>query len=1061
MITGIDELTSYDVYVQDDCGSDGISGWSGPITFFTTVNGPGTTCTDPIILNNNLPYTIAEQSICGYGDNLTVSPTPCGNWISGYEEIVFAYAPETDDEVISIFGSNFNTNSTVYFEITDACPDDAGAACVASGAWYSWDEIDDFLLDGVSLVNGQTYYITITGYTGAGCTFDLSIALVTCPTPSALSAVSNSDGTAELSWTSNSGAPNFQLEWGIAGFELGTGSVVDGAYGVDGPPVTIDGLSSENNYDFYVVDVCGFGETSLAGGPFEFSGPPPANDLCEDAISIECGDIVTGNTSAATMNDNPGTCITTMSAPSVWYTFVGTGDDVTLSLCGSDYDTKLFLFSGDCNNLVCVSGNDDNFAQCPTNGLNSYIYASTVEGETYYVIVSGYSSQTGLYNLTYNCITCPLISGLLISVTDVSANINWTTTNDGATYIIEYGPVGFTPGTGTEITGVVGTDGPADDITGLTAGSSYDVYVHEECSDVDLTNQLSGTFTTNLLPPPANDLCSGAITLNCGDSDSGSTVDATQIGNPAGFLCGFLTLNSNAVWYQIEGNDQLATVSTCGSDFDTELFIFTGSCDALSCYVASDGNLGDCPGSTTWGPSTVEFLAEEGVTYYVAVAGWSSFYSGNYEISYECDPCGNPNGLTVSTTDVSSNVFWSTYIPGASYTLVYGEAGFDWADGTVMTGVNTDLPVFIDGLSAGVTYSACIFEYCEVAATNTDTICITWTTNLFPPPANDDVCNAVALTAGETLETTNIYASVQAGEPVPAGGFCNDPNQMTWCIGTLSSSTWYTFTPEISGMATITTCNIGSYDTQLAMYMVDDCDDFTSFTLVAANDDNNSCTVATGFTSTVQACLQGGVTYYIQVDPYFGGGQAFAISVDYEEAEILNIGSFATSTDVTIDWDYFTTSGTDTDFLLILQNMITGDTISFSGNTADLPIVIDGLDILTDYEYYIYCSDDCNTLSGPNSFITLSISELAFGRNINVYPNPVLDKLTIEINAQIEKGTRISLLNMQGQEIYQKVINDNVSEYRSELDMSNYARGVYMLKIADGNSSIQQRIIVQ
>jgi hypothetical protein len=550
--------------------------------------------------------------------------------------------------------------------------------------------------------------------------------------------------------------------------------------------------------------------------------------------------------------------------------------------------------------------------------------------------------------------------------------------------------------------------------------------------------------------------------LNCGDTDSGSTVDATQIGNPAGFLCGFLTLNSNAVWYQIEGNGQLATVSTCGSDFDTELFVFTGTCDALECYAGADGNGGGCVGSTTWGPSIVEFLAEEGVTYYVAVAGWSSFYSGNYEISYECDPCGDPNGLSVSTIDVSSNVSWSSYIPGASYTLVYGEAGFDWADGTVITGVNTDLPVFIDGLTAGVAYTACIFEYCEADMANTDTICVNWTTNLLPPPANDDICNAIELVAGEILETTNLYASTQVGEPVPPATGCQDPNQMGWCNSNLTGSTWYSFTPELSGMSVISTCFTGSYDTQLAVY-TGDCNDLSSLVLVGANDDQiGGCSAAT-FASTVAMCLEGGVTYYIQVDPYstFSDGGNFPISVEYEEAGILNIGSFATSTDVTIDWDYFTTSGTDTDFLLILQNMITGDTISFSGNTADLPIVIDGLDILTDYEYYIYCSDDCNTLSGPNSFITLSISELAFGRNINVYPNPVLDKLTIEINAQIEKGTRISLLNMQGQEIYQKVINDNVSEYRSEIDMSNYARGVYMMKIADGNSSIQQRIIVQ
>ena len=248
-----------------------------------------------------MPYDVVEQSLCGYGDNLTVSPTACGNWVSGYEEVVFAYAPETEDEVLGIFGSNFNTNSTVYFEVVTMCPDSADAECIASGSWTTWSGEETFFLDGVDLVNGETYYITITGWTGSGCTFDLSIFLIDCVTPEALNATSFADGSAELDWTSTSGAPDFQVEWGPVGFEQGTGTFVDGEYGVDGPPVTIEGLTSESNYVFYVTDVCGFGSESIPAGPFEFSGPPPANNLCADAITIECdGPAIAGNTSSAT-----------------------------------------------------------------------------------------------------------------------------------------------------------------------------------------------------------------------------------------------------------------------------------------------------------------------------------------------------------------------------------------------------------------------------------------------------------------------------------------------------------------------------------------------------------------------------------------------------------------------------------------------------------------------------------------------------------------------------------------------------------------------------------------
>jgi hypothetical protein len=1049
-LSGLDALTFYDVYLYLDCTGDafGYSDVIGPFSFNTLVDGPGTDCGNPIVLNGNLPYEEEAQSICGYGNNITTGA--CG-WYQGYEEIVFAYSPESEDETIGVYGSNSETESSIYFEITNMCPDSTGATCVASGI-MPWNA-ENFLLS-ADLEMGETYFITLSGYTGVGCIFDLQIFIIECESPTSLSSIAGIDGT-ELNWVSNSDASNFQVEWGLAGFIPGTGTTVDGEYGVDGPPIELTGLSDTESYEFYVTDICGIGVTSLSSGPATFTGPPPANDLCSGAIEIECGDIVNGNTDNATDAGNPAFCGTNVSAPGVWYSFTGTGDDIELSLCGSDYDTKLFLYSGSCAALECVGGNDDNFTQCPTNGLNSYIYASTELGETYYVFVSGYSLNTGLYTLEYTCITCPLINTLTVSATDVNASVNWVTTNIGAEYIVEYGPLGFTPGSGTEVNGTVGTDGPPAAISGLSAGTSYDVYVYEICDDGETTSTLNTTFTTNLLPPPANDLCSGAFELSCGDLDSGSTEYATQIGNPVGPLCGFATLNSNAVWYEIAGNDQLATLSTCGSNFDTELFVFTGSCDSLQCHIMADGN----PGTCEWGSSELSFFAESGVTYYVAVAGWSAFYSGDYYISYECNPCGDPNTIQISTTDVSADVSWNSYLPGADFTLVYGEVGFDWADGTEITGNNaTDVPVNITGLLASETYQVCVYEYCEAEMTNTDTICTIWTTNALPPPANDAACNAVELINGEVLETTNIYASTQLGEPVPPATGCAQING--WCNSNLTSSTWYTYTTPEDGILTVSTCHAGSYDTQLAIYEASDCGDFDTYNLIAANDDAiGGCSAAT-FASTLSMCVESGVTYYIQVDPYGFAGQDFLISLDFEEAAISNLMVDASSGDAIIDWVY--SGPNDVEYSILYYNTITMDYDTIFGNTADLPVTILGIDNDVEYEFYIYCEDACGTSEGPSTFMYVTgIEELSFGKTVKVYPNPVRDLLTLEVNAELEKGTSISILSIQGKVVYNEAINSGVSEYRNEIDVSNFAPGVYMIQITNGKTSVQERIIIQ
>ena len=1082
-IGGLDPLTFYDIYLFMDCTGDnlGYSLNTNVATFNTLVDGPGTSCGDPIILNNNLPYNVTEQSICGYGDNLTVSPTPCGNWVSGYEEIVFAYAPETDDQVLGIFGTNFNTNSTVYFEITDACPDSAGAACVASGAWYSWDEFDNFLLDDAALINGETYYITISGYTGSGCTFDLSIFVINCPTPSGLTYDANVDNT-ELTWTSNSEAPNFQVEWGVEGFEQGTGTIIDGEYGVDGPPVIVEGLSDTVNYEFYVVDVCGFGNQSIAAGPALFTGPPPSNDLCENAIPLDCGTTVAGNTAAATNEGNSTSSCNgwaTAQGPVVWYTFEGTGTEVVLSTCGSNFDSEIYVYTGGCgDDLECAAYADGNYvngmSQCSYWG-ESYLSMGTEEGVTYTVAVTAYGSiNTSSFQLTFECIPCSAPNTItLLTNSDTQAQIGWNTLNTtGATYTYEYGPVGFTLGTGTVGTGDVGVDGPPVTIGGLTAATTYDFYVFETCADESVSESIMITFTTNSVAPPANDLCANAITLACGESDTASTLNATSFGNPLGNFCedqfgNPQIMEGNTVWWQFVGTGQEISISTCGSNFTTDMFIVTGDCDALECVVQSAYNSTPCG---DWNSTQASIASVEGQTYYISVSPTGTWTDGGeVVISIECIPCSTPSDLVASVTDVSATISWTSFNTAADYTLIWDTAGFDYPTdpGNVITGnTGTGFPL-IEGLLAGGYYDYYVFEYCETELTNSDTVYGNFLTNALPPPANDNVCNAVALTEGEVLATTNIYASTEPGEPVPAATGCNDPNQLGWCNSNLNSSTWYSFTPDMGGLATVTTCHEGSYDTQLAMYMADDCSDFTTFSLVAANDDNNTCTVATGFTSTVQACLQAGVTYYIQVDPYnsFSSpyGQDFSISVDFQGAEVTGSSAFPGIHDATLNWNYNSTSGSDVDFTLYYTNMTTNEVLTYMGNTADLPVVIDGLDDQTVYEFYVVCDDDCETTSSVNSFTTLldGINELNFGNNVNVYPNPVSDILTIEINSTVTAGSVISILTMQGQVIYSETVTDNVSEYRTEVEVDNYARGMYLLKIEDENSSIQQRIVVQ
>ncbi len=147
---------------------------------------------------------------------------------------------------------------------------------------------------------------------------------------------------------------------------------------------------------------------------FEFtftSVPSPANDLCSNAQLLTCGSNVSGNTVDATSTGNPiGVCGNTApSAPGVWYSIIGTGADINLTLCSPNtgFDTKLHVYEYGCGSLNCVAGNDDASPACSyllsgQNLLSDLTFTSTM-GTEYHILVNGHQGETGNFELKVEC----------------------------------------------------------------------------------------------------------------------------------------------------------------------------------------------------------------------------------------------------------------------------------------------------------------------------------------------------------------------------------------------------------------------------------------------------------------------------------------------------------------------------------------------------------------------------------------------------------------------------------------------------------------------------------
>ena len=112
--------------------------------------------------------------------------------------------------------------------------------------------------------------------TGNGCCGDAAIDNVeikeapTCPDPGNLSAVSVSDTAATFTWLGSLTSVYNEVWWGPVGFFQGTGTTGGTKMTTTTDSLTVDTLMDGSCYDYYVRSVCGPGDTTIWVGPYTF-----------------------------------------------------------------------------------------------------------------------------------------------------------------------------------------------------------------------------------------------------------------------------------------------------------------------------------------------------------------------------------------------------------------------------------------------------------------------------------------------------------------------------------------------------------------------------------------------------------------------------------------------------------------------------------------------------------------------------------------------------------------------------------------------------------------------
>jgi len=173
----------------------------------------------------------------------------------------------------------------------------------------------------------------------------------------------------------------------------------------DGPgllsEVCVEGLTPGNTY---YIQLASFGTTNRGAYNLNVTCPcpagpePPANDDCADAEDVGAlPATVNWDSTNATDDIVAGEECGVATGPwkNVWYTVTGTGNELTATTCTAGTvptDTKISVFCGSCDDLVCVTGSDDDCTDFA--GFLSTATWCSQPGVTYYVTAGMFSGTT-------------------------------------------------------------------------------------------------------------------------------------------------------------------------------------------------------------------------------------------------------------------------------------------------------------------------------------------------------------------------------------------------------------------------------------------------------------------------------------------------------------------------------------------------------------------------------------------------------------------------------------------------------------------------------------------
>ena len=611
--------------------------------------------------------------------------------------------------------------------------------------------------------------------------------MIVVPAPPACLAPSNIMGAnitatgIDLSWTDGNTAPNgFIIEYGTSGFTLGNGTGTNSTI----TSINLTGLTANTAYDVYISTFCGAGNGSSSfAGPYTFTTlcaplTAPYTESFDGTSTPTCWlqSATSGGPWEFGAGFNSSQCAaaadhTGNGGNYAWMDQSGGDGGVILEmpevdvaglttpylefyhyLCTAGYspanETYVEAYDGTTWSQVALINTGSGAWEKFGYNVSSYVYNTSIVKFRFRAESGGSSDDfygdNGIDDVSViEAPSCTPPSNIMgANITATSIDLSWTDGNTAPNgFVIEYGTSGFTLGNGTNTSSTM----TSINLTGLTANTTYDVYVSTFCGAGNGASSFVGpyTFSTPCAPiaAPYTESFDGTSTPTCWSQ-------STTSGGPWEFGAGFNDVQCSAAsdntgnggnyaWMDQSGGDagvilempevDVAGLTTPYLEFYHYLCT-TGYTPANETYVeAYDGTTWSQVALINTGSGAWERFGYDVSSYvyntsivkfrFRAESGGSSddFYGDNGidDVSIieqpSCFAPSNVMGANITTTSIDLSWTDGNTTPNG-FVIEYGTSGFTLGNGTSTSSTMTSIN--LTGLTPNTTYDVYVSTFC-------------------------------------------------------------------------------------------------------------------------------------------------------------------------------------------------------------------------------------------------------------------------------------------------------------------------------------------------------------